>query len=431
MSAGPFSSENNPNKGHITIRIVIPTFNRSALLKRAIESVISQTYPHWRLLVVDNASPDDTQEIVSELMQIDTRIQYFRHESNIGMLANWEFAISKIDAEYFSLLCDDDFLLPGFFDSAIREIEAQPELGLCFGVTRVIDDDGNLLSFAPNEMEYGYYKAAEGAVAMMTLQHPATPAVLFRTDCLRSVGGFDRKSLYVADLDIILRVAFRYPTRFFEEQSACYVVHAHNSFKDVSGWHPGLLNLVRNLKKMQPIDKDCLREVFRSFCKHAVMPQLTQFIRKPFSGCNTKTITSAVHCLIEMHMLLEGAARLSCLLVHRVAVRILSGLNVFISVVKDRGLLQASSGFVRYIFRKFSSAYSSHDKTNGNPSAGLHPLSSEPVGKLFQHISITIHWFMLLVGLVIFSILWFVSSGLLNVPRKIFDILIKGNSRSR
>jgi len=284
----------------VTITVVIPTFNRSALLSRAIESVRGQTYPHWKLLVVDNASPDDTAAVVAEAMQQDSRIGYHRHDENIGMLANWEFAISRVDTDYFSLLCDDDYLLPEFFQAAVREIARHPGIGLCFGVTNVVDDDGKHLSVAPNEMATGYYPAGAGAAAMMTLQHPATPAIVFRTACLKAVGGFDRRSLYVADLDMILRVAFRYPVEFFEEEAACYVVHANNSFKDVTGWHPGLLNLARNLKKLDVAEPAHVRQVFGSFSKHAVVPLFAQFLRSPVGKFNPDILLSACRCAIEM-----------------------------------------------------------------------------------------------------------------------------------
>ncbi len=287
-------------QGKVTITTVIPTFNRSKLLSRAIESVKRQTYPDWKLVVVDNASSDDTAAVMAEAMRDDPRIRYHRHAENLGMLANWEFALTQVDTAHFSLLCDDDYLLPDFFEAAAREMSRHPELGLCFGVANVVDEEGKKLSVAPNEMATGYYPAGTGAAAMMRLQHPATPAIVFRTECFRAAGGFDRRSLYVADLDMILRVAFMYPVKFFEEESACYVVHAGNSFKDVGGWHPGLLNLVRNLKRLEFADASHLRKVFRSFGKHAVVPLFAQFLRSPRGRFKPDILLSAGRCLVEM-----------------------------------------------------------------------------------------------------------------------------------
>ena len=302
----------------MTITIVIPTFNRSGLLLRAVDSVRQQTWPNWKLVVVDNASADDTPEVMAELMRSDGRIRYHRHPENIGMLANWEFAISQVDTAHFSLLCDDDYLLPDFFQAAAREMARHPELGLCFGFANVVDDEGKKISIAPNPMVPGYYPAGAGAAAMMAMQHPATPAIVFRTECFKAAGGIDRNSLYVADLDMILRVAIMYPVKFFEEESACYVVHAGNSFKDVGGWHPGLLNLVRNLKKLKQADPVHVRKVFRSFSKYAVVPLFGQFLRSPVVNFNPDILLSACRCTVEMRQVSNTLSGLLFAILRRV-----------------------------------------------------------------------------------------------------------------
>lgn len=317
----------------LTITIVIPTFNRSKLLQRAVNSVRQQTYPNWKLVVVDNASGDDTPDVMAELARTDGRIRYHRHAENIGMLANWEFAISQVGTAHFSLLCDDDYLLPDFFEAAAREMTAHPELGLCFGVANIVNEEGKKISIAPNPMAPGYYPAGAGAAAMMTQQHPATPAIVFRTASFKAAGGFDRNSLFVADLDMILRVAFRYPVKYFEEESACYVVHAGNSFKDVSGWHPGLLNLVGNLKKLDQADPVYVRKVFRSFSKHAVMPLFGQFLRNPVGKFNLNILLSACRCAIEMRQVSNTLFDLTVAILKRVGSAIKWRLKVLWQVV--------------------------------------------------------------------------------------------------
>jgi len=286
-----------------TVTVVIPTYNRAGMLSRAIQSIQRQTYANWMLIVVDNASEDNTSSVVEEAMRNDARIHYHRHSENIGMLPNWEFGLSKVNSRFFCLLCDDDYVLPGFLQAAMHEMDRYPAIGLCFGIADVVDGAGKHLGQAPNEMETGFYEAGHGAAAMLKLQHPATPAVLFRTECLKSVGWFDQRSQYVADLDMIVRVALRYPIKFFDEVVACYVVHSGNSFHDVSGWFPGLLNVIRNIKKTKISDDSHKIKIFESFSRNVIFQLLHQFVHHPMSNYKPGVIMNAIKCLVETRQL--------------------------------------------------------------------------------------------------------------------------------
>lgn len=281
------------------VTVVIPTYNRAEMLSRAIRSIQEQTYANWRLVVADNASTDNTSSIVAEAMRNDARIRYYRHPENIGMLPNWEFVLSMVESSFFCLLCDDDYVLPGFLQAAMHEMDRYPEIGLSFGLTAVVDNAGRRLGIAPNEMKPGYYEAGDGASAMLKLQHPATPAILFRTACAKSVGWFDQRSQYVADLDMIVRVALRYPIKFFDEEVACYVIHSANSFKDVTGWHPGLLNTVRNIKRMKLNDESHQIKIFKSFRKHAILPLFNPISFYQIVMHKPTVMISAMKCLME------------------------------------------------------------------------------------------------------------------------------------
>ena len=294
-----FSSVKHSGQDIHTVTVLIPTYNRAGMLSRAIGSIQQQNYANWKLIVVDNASPDNTSSIVAEAMRNDARISYYRHPENIGMLPKWEFALSMVESNFFCLLCDDDYVLPGFLQTAMHEMDCYPEIGLCFGIAAVVDKAGKRLGEAPNKMEPGYYEAGYGASAMLKLQHPATPAILFRSECVKSVGWFDQRSQYVADLDMIVRVALKYPIKFFKEEVACYVVHSENSFKDVTGWHPGLLNVIRNIKSMKMNDKSHQIELFKSFSKHAILPLIDHSILHPIASYKSRILMSAIRCLIE------------------------------------------------------------------------------------------------------------------------------------
>src|SRR5438128_12682354 len=111
------------------VTALIPTFRRPAYLRRAMLSVLMQTYDNLQISIFDNASGDSTEEVVNKLRINDTRIVYHRHENNIGSIQNFKFAFKSVDTPYFSILSDDDFLAKDFYENAINILDSHPEIG--------------------------------------------------------------------------------------------------------------------------------------------------------------------------------------------------------------------------------------------------------------------------------------------------------------
>ena len=109
------------------ITTIIPTFRRPRLLKRALRSVLNQTYPHFRVCGYDNASGDETAAAVAETAQGDPRVQYHCHPENIGLCRNFLFGQERVETPYFSFLSDDDILLPNFYQDALEGFQKFPE----------------------------------------------------------------------------------------------------------------------------------------------------------------------------------------------------------------------------------------------------------------------------------------------------------------
>ena len=279
------------------VTVLIPTFNRANMLRRAMATVIGQSFQDWQLIISDNASTDETEAVVADLIAKDDRIHYFRHEKNIGMLGNWASLIKRVDTDYFCILSDDDLLLPEFLDTAVGALGADVDLGLCFGRTAIIDDEGLHFGYAPTEMEFGRYAAGQGAVAMVRAQHPASTGTLFRTSSFEASGGFDILAYYVADLDIMLRVAARFPVMFVSDEVAFHVAHRGNSFKDGSSWFPGLLALLRNVVKIEGLPKEHKNDITKRLVTNAIFPLTIQCIRHPVSTWKAYSWRCVIQCM--------------------------------------------------------------------------------------------------------------------------------------
>lgn len=102
--------------------ICIPTYNRQEMLGQAIRSALNQTYENIEIVVSDNASVDETAQLVAGFK--DSRIRYFCNDTNVGAAANWERCVTLARGTFFSWLQDDDLLLPTFVSNAVRALSS-------------------------------------------------------------------------------------------------------------------------------------------------------------------------------------------------------------------------------------------------------------------------------------------------------------------
>jgi glycosyltransferase involved in cell wall biosynthesis len=120
-----------------TVLVGIPTYNRAATLRRAVASVLAQTHDDLRVIVSDNASTDETEEICRELAAGDRRVQYVRHPVNRGPTPNFNFLFEQLaQGELAQLLADDDWLDPTLLARCTQELAELPDHALVGGRPR-------------------------------------------------------------------------------------------------------------------------------------------------------------------------------------------------------------------------------------------------------------------------------------------------------
>ena len=102
--------------------VLLPTRNGGKYLKSCIESVLSQDYKDMELIVFDNANTDNTAEVVNSYSN-DKRLKYYRTDSVVDVTENWNNALKKSSGDYVLMMGDDDFLLPGYFDTLDKTIK--------------------------------------------------------------------------------------------------------------------------------------------------------------------------------------------------------------------------------------------------------------------------------------------------------------------
>jgi glycosyltransferase involved in cell wall biosynthesis len=202
------------------------------LLSRAIRSALDQTCRDVRVVVYDNASLDGTEPLVRALAERDSRVEYYRHPRNIGGAANIAFGMARVATPFFSILCDDDVLLPRFYEIALREFERFPPAMFVGASTLEITDSGELV-FAPAASwdRVGLFDPDEGLRRMVGGKHPTMTNVAFRRELVDDVGTVDPEAGTLLDLDYYIRACTQHPCAITREVAGFFVRHP-NAWSD-------------------------------------------------------------------------------------------------------------------------------------------------------------------------------------------------------
>jgi glycosyltransferase involved in cell wall biosynthesis len=195
----------------VSITILVPTYNRQKTLERAINSLLNQTYCDIIIRIIDNASNDNTENYVNELMLLDNRVQYIRHEINIGVLRNYQFAIDSVDTEYFGFLADDDELLNWVVSDIKLNLDKYKDVS-CWGVLTLFVRDDNSRSIRSNAWYWRktrVYKSFEAALKISKGGQPEFQGLFFRTQYIREQNlGLDL-NVNIVDIDYLYRIIFK------------------------------------------------------------------------------------------------------------------------------------------------------------------------------------------------------------------------------
>lgn len=127
------------------VSILMPTFNAEKFIKAAIESVQKQTYENWEMILVDDASKDETVKIIADFAQKDSRIKLFQLETNSGNGFARNKALEKVSGKYIAFLDADDLWLSTKLEKQIQFLKAN-NLPFTFSFYDCIDDNGNNLN---------------------------------------------------------------------------------------------------------------------------------------------------------------------------------------------------------------------------------------------------------------------------------------------
>lgn len=200
------------------ISVCMPVYNGAWCLGAALESVLTQTFQDFEILIFDDASTDGTWGVLESVQ--DPRVRCHRNPRNIGAEANWNQCLQAATGTYIKIFHQDDKMAPDCLKRQLDCLELDPRRVLAFCRRSIIDSDGRRLGSrgAPwKEGEVEGSAVARGCVLRGTNLVGEPSAVLFRARAAREAGFFDGSIPYLIDLDYWVRILVYGPGYYLDD----------------------------------------------------------------------------------------------------------------------------------------------------------------------------------------------------------------------
>lgn len=194
------------------VSIIIPTYNRSTKLKASIESILRQSYTDFELLIVDDASTDDTREMVEAIP--DERVCYIGQEVNGGASAARNEGVRQAHCPLIAFQDSDDIWRAEKLEKQMAYWQQHPKYSMVYCSYKKYIDNQEII--VPNADWRG---ELEGRIFSWLAQRNSigTPTMLMKRECFLEAGGFDTTLRALEDWDFVLRFSQKYAIGYVDE----------------------------------------------------------------------------------------------------------------------------------------------------------------------------------------------------------------------
>jgi glycosyltransferase involved in cell wall biosynthesis len=199
------------------VSIILPTYNGSQYLDGAIQSCVEQSYVDWELIIVDDASTDDTPDRIRRWIDEDDRIHFVRHPTNLKLPASLNTGFSLAKGDYLTWTSDDNLYRPIALEHMVAYLESNPGVDVVYTDYTFIDEAGNPIRevnvLPPKEL------VAQG--------NCIGPSFLYRKAVQEKLGGYAEDLFLAEDYDFWLRASIWFQLEPLHID--CYLYRKHGS----------------------------------------------------------------------------------------------------------------------------------------------------------------------------------------------------------
>lgn len=208
-----------------TLSVLMPNYNHAKYIREALDAILCQSYQPIEVIVIDDASTDNSIAVIQEYVERYPIIRLIRNEKNMGVVHNLKMLSELARGEYICLPGADDKILPGFFEKSMHMLERFPQAGLCSTLSYVIDEEGKnrglIRSAGIVSIKETFFSSEKVSAILLKygswIQGNST---IFRRDAFFEAGGYISGLRSFADGFIQQVIALKYGACFVPEPLA-------------------------------------------------------------------------------------------------------------------------------------------------------------------------------------------------------------------
>lgn len=204
------------------VSLLVPTYNQAQYLGSALDSALAQTYRNLEIIVHDDASTDNTPEVLA--LYSDPRLRIIRTEDNHGMIGGWNYLVGKARGKYLKFLASDDLLAPTCVAELVKSALSHPTAALITCQRQFIDEQGRVvkkMGFADKSVVVNGKEHAKWILTTLRENKIGEPtAVLYPARLVKTAGGYDPQFSQFADFEYWLRL-FQFGDLVYIHQPLC------------------------------------------------------------------------------------------------------------------------------------------------------------------------------------------------------------------
>lgn len=210
------------------VDIVVPCYNYGRFLEGCVRSVLEQSLGDLRVLIIDDASSDDSVSVAQRLAHADRRVSVISHPQNWGHISTYNQGIDWASSDYFLLLSADDLLVPGALERAAEVMDADPDIVLTHGRGLSWQDALPFPKIDAQQDNRWTRQDLVGEMCAIGANVVNTPTAIARTRIQKAIGGYRPSLPHSGDMEMWLRFGAHGAAAKIDAVQAIYRKHSSN-----------------------------------------------------------------------------------------------------------------------------------------------------------------------------------------------------------